>query len=140
MTGARPRGGDAGAAAIELVIVTPALILLLCLIAFAGRMVDAESDVVGAGRDAARAASIARSLDGARTAAADAAEATLRGEGLDCRGGVRVFGPDDFRAGAPFTVRVECDVALSDLTLIPVGSQTLTAEVVEVVDLYRGTR
>ena len=48
-----------GSASLELVLVTPVVLLLLLFVVCAGRLAEARADVDRAARDAARAASIA---------------------------------------------------------------------------------
>ncbi|MDQ3643440.1 MAG: pilus assembly protein, partial [Actinomycetota bacterium] len=80
-----------GAAALELVLVTPALVLLLLFVVSVGRLAQARADVDAAARDAARAASFARGPDSARDDGLAAAAARLRAGGVTCRShGVQV--------------------------------------------------
>ena len=87
----------------------PMLIAFLFLLLAAGRMVDARSDVVSAANDAARVASLQATADAARAQAQLAAEDTLAGEGLSCRGGVRavVTTPRGFVRGGVVQVDVD---------------------------------
>jgi len=124
--------------------VTPVLLALLCLVAVAGRMVDAHGDVAGAARDAARAASTARSAAVVEGSAVAAAEQALEGENLDCQGGARVdLAGTGFRRGGQVSVVVSCDVDLRDLGFVlalgdPV--RTIEARAVEVIDEFRGAQ
>ena len=83
-SGGRPRGREAGNAALELVILAPVIVLLICMVIAAGRVAIAKGSVDAAARDAARQASIARSPDAARAAAIASARAELAGDGLNC--------------------------------------------------------
>ena len=61
---ARARRGPSrqrGSISVELVVLAPALALLLLLIAVGARVVEVQGHIDGAARDAARAASVARS-------------------------------------------------------------------------------
>jgi len=51
---------DRGSFAVEMVFITPAVLLILALVAVGGRMASAHGEVEGAARDAARAASLSR--------------------------------------------------------------------------------
>jgi len=131
---------EGGAAATELVLITPVLISMLLLVALGGRLLLAGGDVEGASRDAARAASLERDRGGAVTAARKTAEASLADRGITCR---RLEAPltpaTDFRPGGTVTVEVSCDVSLASLSLIRVpGQQTVSATATEVIDVYRG--
>jgi Flp pilus assembly protein TadG len=134
--------GDRGSVTVELAILTPALLLLLGLVALAGRVVNARTDVLGAARDGARAASLESTEPSARTAAQAAALASLETDGYSCNP-VNVTVPVwDAPAVNPVqpglvTVRVTCNVALSALGAPFPGSQTITFEAREVIDAYR---
>ena len=136
------RPDEQGGAAVELTLVAPVLILLLILVVELGRFGVARGDVDGAARDASRAASLRRSPSAARTAAAQAAEASLRTRGVTCRGGPRVnlaLGPGGFTPGGWVSVDVACTVELSELSLLRVpGTRTLSARSVAALDTYRG--
>lgn len=65
--------------AVEFVIVVPGFLVLLLLVAAGGDWVSSAGQVAAAVSDAARAASLARSGDAARTAATKAADYDLSG-------------------------------------------------------------
>ena len=75
---------ERGSAAIELVLLVPALMLLLLFAVAGGRVAIAHGSVQQAAADAARAASIARTAGAAQTTAVAAARATLANQGLTC--------------------------------------------------------
>ncbi|MGH3157491.1 MAG: TadE/TadG family type IV pilus assembly protein, partial [Streptosporangiaceae bacterium] len=131
-----------GNAALELVILAPALLALLCLVIAAGRTSVAEGSVAAAARDAARQASLARSPAVALWAARSGAAAALARDGLDCEPTVRVDVTGFWvPAGQPATVgaTVTCRVSLADLILPGVpGGRTLTATFRSPLDPYRG--
>jgi Flp pilus assembly protein TadG len=133
---------DAGSASIELAILAPAILILLAVTIFAGRVSLARQAVDAAAFDAARTASLARTGDEARTAGAAAGRSTLTSLGLSCRG-VRVTISGDFgkSPGQPGTVtaQVSCRAGASDLGLPGVpGSRTLTGTFTSPIDTYRG--
>jgi Flp pilus assembly protein TadG len=133
--------GDRGSASLELVLITPALIVLLLFVVFVGRLEQARGDVDRAARDAARAASIARSSDEARSQGEAAARSTLQSGGVSCRGLTVDVNVDAFAPGGSVDARVSCDVDLADVALLGVpGRRPLTAAFSEPVDVYRGTR
>jgi Flp pilus assembly protein TadG len=70
---------DRGSMAVEMVIAAPALVLLMLLIAGGGQWIDLAGRVGAAARDAARAASVARTLEAADSGAQSAAQADLAG-------------------------------------------------------------
>ena len=130
---------DRGASTTELVLVTPIIIALLLMVALAGRVTMARSDVVSASRDAARAASLQRTSTAARTEGIAAGMASLTERGVECRNPDIRIDVADFRAGGTVTAEVICAIGLSDLALLAVpGEMTASGRAVEVVDVYRG--
>jgi Flp pilus assembly protein TadG len=136
---------EAGNAALELLILAPVLILLICMVIAAGRIAVARGAIDAAARDAARQASIARSPQDALSTARATAGAELGGEHLNCS--VLTVGlPGVYRAfatplGQPasVTATVRCTVSLSDLILpgLP-GSVPLTFSFSSPLDPFRG--
>lgn len=138
----RARSGDeAGSAALELAVATPAVLLILLLIVAAGRMSTAHSQVQEAARDAARAASLQRTLSAATAAAKTSTDAAFAGQQVHCTT-VGTTTTGSFGApgvGGSVHVTVSCRVPLSDLSILPLpGSRTVTAEATSVLDTYRG--
>jgi Flp pilus assembly protein TadG len=117
---------DGGSASLELVVLTPALVGLLGLLVLAGRLAVAGNTVEQAADEAARSASIARTVVGAHAAAQEGAR--------------RALAQRDLRVGAPAQVRatLTCTVELSDLALpgFP-GERVVTATAVSPLDTYR---
>ncbi|MEU7896877.1 TadE/TadG family type IV pilus assembly protein [Nonomuraea sp. NPDC049152] len=66
--------------AVETVMLAPVFLLFLLFLAGAGRLVEAQGEVNGAAMDAARAASVQRTLDAAEGAAQDSARSALEGQ------------------------------------------------------------
>jgi Flp pilus assembly protein TadG len=129
--------GERGSVTVELALLTPALLMLIGLVVLAGRVVNARTDVLGAARDGARAASI----EGER-AADGAARGSLRSDGYQCRElnvnsqvQPAVLLPE--AAPGRATVRVTCIVSLSSLGVPFPGSVTISEVAIEVVDAYR---
>ena len=130
-------GAERGTMSIEMVVLVPVLLLITMVAVAGGRIVSAQGMVEAASRDAARAASMERSVGAASTAAnrslsqADTANAS-------CSAGVDVGG---FRRGGAVTVSVSCRVKLSDLGLVFLpGTTVVKAESSAPVDQWRGTR
>lgn len=134
---ARP---DRGSATLELAILAPGLLLLVALIALAGRYAIADGAVDQAAAEAARAASLQRTPSAGRDAAADVARAALAEQGLSCLrtqidvdvSGLRA--PPGRRGRVTVTIR--CPLRVADLPL-HVPAITLTATAVSPVDTYR---
>ena len=141
----RLHGNDRGSVALELVVIAPALLTLIAVIAVGARMQDAHIAVNAAAHDAARAASISRTADQARINAAAAATRALTQGGLRCQSTDVVFTPPLSTAFAvqvgtasPITVRVTCIVPLSDLGVPGVPARKrITAVFTSDLDLYR---
>lgn len=133
---------DDGDAALELVIISPVIVLMLLFVVAVGRLSTAHASIAAAARDAARQASISRTPSTARTAALASAKAALRQDGLDCSPVVRLD-TSGFAVpvGRPATVSasVTCSVPLSDLVVpgMP-GSKTLSSAFTSPLAPYRG--
>jgi Flp pilus assembly protein TadG len=116
--------GQRGSMSVELVIITPGLILLLLLVGAAGRVVEAQGHLDGAARDAARAASLAQSPPQAGQAALQAAQADLGDTSWCAAGSVQAQVAGFPAAGQPaqpgqaVTVTVSCDVNMSPFGLL----------------------
>ena len=128
---------QAGTGTVELVIVTPVLLMMLCLIVGLGRAADARGRLTGAVRDAARAASLAASPSAAAQAAHDTALADLTGAGLECRQPQVSTDTTAWHPGGQLRVRIRCALDLSTLVVsgLP-GHRTLTADATVPLDRY----
>lgn len=134
------RRADRGSATLELAVLAPGLLLLIALIALAGRYAVADGAVDQAAAEAARAASLQRTPSAGRDAAAEVARAALTDQGLSCLrteidvdvSGLRA--PPGQRGRVTVTVR--CPLRVADLPL-QVPAITLTATAVSPVDTYR---
>jgi Flp pilus assembly protein TadG len=106
-----------GSMTVEFVLVAPLLLLLMLFLVLAGRVVEAHGQVDGAARDAARAASIARSPGEAQAAADQAVSADV--SGLCAPPVVLGFVP----GSQAVTVRLNCTL---DLSFISFGAVHVT--------------
>ena len=132
------RHGDEGAAAVELAILAPVLVVLLLFVVAAGRLVLAHQEVEAAAADAARAASIAASASGAQAAATQVAESDLAGHGITCATLSASVDTTDFNPGGAVRVTLTCSASLSGLALLSLpGSQTLSSQSTAPIDRYR---
>jgi Flp pilus assembly protein TadG len=138
--GTRPcRGSDgqAGTGTVELVIVTPVLLMMLCLIVGLGRTADARGRLTGAVRDAARAASVALTPTAAEHAAHDTALADLTGAGLVCQQPQVSTDTTAWQPGGQVRVQIRCTLDLSALVIAGLpGHRTLTADATAPLDRY----
>lgn len=130
---------EEGTAAVEFVLVAPALILLLAAVIGAGRVVSTKSAILDVAREAARAASDAPDATTAKAVAAARAREVAAGLGLDPGRLVIEQDPGSFDRGAPYTVRASYRVELSDLPALGFlpGSFVVSARHAELTDRYR---
>ncbi len=142
--GGRPQRGrpQRGSISVELAVLAPGLALLLLLVAAGARVVEVQGHIDGAARDAARAASIARSYTQAVAAAQQAARADLGTTSL-CTPhtiGVQVAGyPAVPLAAAPgaVTVTVTCQVNMSPFKTLGFGvTKGFTGQAVAPLDPF----
>ncbi len=139
MRGPAKRSGEAGSVAVEVAVIAPALVALLLLVVFAGRVSQADGDVRRAASVAARAASLRQEPAGAEDAAREAAAANLRTSGIGCASLDTAIDTSRFTAGGTVAVTLRCTASMADVSLLGVpGSRTFTARSVQVVDRYRG--
>ena len=131
---------DQGSVAVEMVLLTPLLMLFLLLIVAAGRLVQARMEVDSAAEQAARAASLARDP---ATAAADAtaiAQTALASQHITCDPLSVTPDLSDFTPGGEVTVQVSCTVSLAGLDELYIGgAETLTSTFTSPIDVYRGS-
>jgi Flp pilus assembly protein TadG len=131
-----------GAAAVELTLLVPALLLMLGLVVAGGRLWFARTTVNEAAQTAARAASLARSTYAATTAGREAGAQSLATAGLRCRSTSVLINTAAFGvpAGTPSTVTstITCNVDFSDVMLPGwPGSLQLTGRGSAALDTYR---
>lgn len=132
------RLGERGSAAAEMVLVTPVLLILLLFMVLLGRFAVARTDLDGAARDAARAASLERSFPAAAASARTAAESTLASRDVTCRV-LDVSVDADFSPGGWVAAEVSCTVDLTELSLLAVpGTKSMTSRFVSPLETYRG--
>lgn len=133
-----PRLGERGSAAVEVVLVTPLLLILLLFMVQLGRFAVARTDLDGAARDAARAASLERSLPSADASARSAAEAAFVSRDVTCRT-MDVSLDADFSPGGWVAAEVSCTVDLSELALLAVpGTTSMSSRFVSPLETFRG--
>ena len=134
----RRRVNDNGSAAVEMVIIAPALIALMLLVVGAGRLSHVREQVEVAAAQAARAASLTRLPAQAGAAAQAAAQDTLTSRGVTCTPSQPMTTDvSDDRPGGDITVRVSCTVKLADLFVAGFpGSHTWTSTVTTPVDTF----
>ena len=137
------RRAQRGSISVELAVLAPGLVLLLLLVAAGARVVEVQGHIDGAARDAARAASIARSYGQAVASARRAARADLGATSLCAPGtvAVRVAGypavPVVTTAGGTVTVTVTCQVDMSPFKALGFGvTKGFTGQAVAPLDPF----
>jgi TadE-like protein len=121
--------------AVEVVILTPVLMMFVMLIAACGRYVAVQGDIQATARDAVRAASLERTVDAAHVAATRIVQQSLD-EGTTCR----PLGLSGFAAGGIVRVDLDCDVSYHGLGLIGLpGSVRVQTMSQAPIDIYRRT-
>jgi len=131
-----------GAAAVELTLLVPALLLVLGLLVAGGRLWFARTTVNEAAQTAARTASLARSAVAAASTGREAGTQSLATAGLHCRSASVSINTAAFgvSVGTPSTVTstVSCAVEFSDIFLPGwPGSMQLKGHGSAALDTYR---
>jgi Flp pilus assembly protein TadG len=129
---ARLTARDRGSMAVEFALLAPAFIVLMLLLVLGGRVVEAQGQVDGAARDAARAASVQQDSANVGSAIQDAANGDLYTTGHQvCTQeptGTWVPGED------AVSVTIRCRI---DVGFFPgLGSMTMTGSAVAPLDTY----
>ncbi|WP_405413272.1 TadE/TadG family type IV pilus assembly protein [Streptomyces decoyicus] len=125
---------------MELVLVTPLLMVVLLTVVALGRLADTRLVVADAAHQAARAASLARSERAAHTQAERAAATALKEAGGTCRRPSVTVATGGLTPGATVSARVSCTADLGDLTYTGMpGRVPLVDTAVSAVDSFRGT-
>jgi Flp pilus assembly protein TadG len=135
------RRTERGSASVELVLLAPVLVGLLCLVAAFGRVQNAHADMDAAVRDAARAASLERTASAAQRTGKRAALAGLNADGYRCDPLVVDIDTSGFAADAEVNVTATCTLRLAEVTGMGIPtSTTITSRFSEPIDRFRGTR
>ncbi|MCZ7537878.1 MAG: pilus assembly protein [Acidimicrobiia bacterium] len=130
---------ERGSIAVEVAVIAPALLFLMLLVVFAGKVSEADGNVERAASDAARAASLRQHPGDATTDAQETAAENLAVAGVPCLSLTTTVDTENFGPGGTVTVTVRCEASMADVTLLGVpGRRTFTATAVEVIDTYRG--
>ena len=129
-----------GSAAVELVLITPVLLVLMMFALVAGRFALARNQVTEAARDAAREASTWSSPPAARAAGTQRGLDSLNAGKVSCQQPAVAIDTSQLRPGGEVVADVTCTVALDDvLGLHVAGSKTFHARSVAVVDTFRSS-
>jgi Flp pilus assembly protein TadG len=129
---------ERGGATVELVLLTPLLIVVLLFVVALGRLASARLEVDSAAAQAARAASLARDPATATALARSLAAASLAGHQLTCAPLAVSTDTAAFAPGGWVAVQVTCTASLAGLSLLALpGAETITSRFVEPLDVYR---
>ncbi|WP_327087474.1 pilus assembly protein [Nonomuraea sp. NBC_01738] len=124
--------GDSGSMAVETVMLAPVFLLFLMFLAGAGRLVEAQGEVNGAARDAARAASVQRTFGGAETSARASVENVLAGR---CQSHQVSLSGSTWKEGGQVQSEVVCELDLGFLGFG--GTKRLTGTAVVPLEQFR---
>jgi Flp pilus assembly protein TadG len=127
-------GRDSGSMAVEFAILAPMFVVVVLLLAVGGRIVEAQGQVDGAARDAARAASV--QVYGTQVSAAvqSAAGSDLSPGGHNmCPGGMSPSWTGGSAAGT-VSVTVQCTINVSFFPGL--GTLTLTGHAAAPLDTF----
>jgi Flp pilus assembly protein TadG len=121
--------------AIEIVLLTPVLLAFTLLVVAGGRFVGRQGDVDSAARDAARAASMARTSGSAVEVARSVAASSLPA-GASCQ--PAAVNTANWAEGGSVAVTIRCRVSYSGLGLIGLpGSARVEGSSVAPLDQFR---
>ncbi len=124
-----------GSATVELVLLTPVMLLLGFLVIFLGRSSGAQLRVQHAADVGARAASMVSRAHMASVAKAAALQ-DLNATNTECISPAVVFKSTTQDSFSVVTVTVKCAINRDGLTLLGAKDTTVTAESTEFVDVY----
>jgi Flp pilus assembly protein TadG len=130
---------DRGSIALEFTLVAPALFLLVLLLLGYARVSMVSATLDAGVRDAARAATTARSASAAQSRAFEVVSAAV-GAG-DCGSSLVVDPLPEFVPGRPVTVHAQCRYSMADLGLPGVpGSLSVSSSFSSPLDPNREVR
>ncbi len=137
------RGPDTGSVAVEAAILAPAVVALVLIVAAVGRIQTTGGVVDAAARAGARAASLARTPEGAQQAAEDAMRDVFAKQHVPCDDlQISPVASTEVTIGTEVLesvdVKVTCTISFGYLLVdgMP-GSKTLTGRFSSVIDRYR---
>ena len=130
------RHDDEGSAVLEVVLLTPVLILILAAVIGGARVTLAHQRVDAAAAQAARAAATATSPSAAAALARSASRSAASNGGLDCTSMTINVDVSTFHPGGNVTVRVSCAADLGAGVPGLSGLRTISGSRSEVIDTY----
>ena len=132
------RRGDRGSLTVELVVLTPVVLVVVLTSLVFGRIVEARQQVVEAARAGAEAAAVLPTVGTAQWVGSINAVINLIGRTHTCAHASITVDTSHFVPGGSVTAHVSCLVLLSDVGFpgLP-GSTTVTASATAPLDPYR---
>lgn len=136
------RRDERGSAAIEAAIGVPAFALFVGLIIFGGRTATTHEALQSAAAEGARAASLTRDAQTARTSAREAAASSIANQEIGCSHVDVDVNTSDFTkqpgVAGSVEVTISCRLDLSDLAVPGVpGSRVVSATISSPLDTWR---
>ncbi|GAA3709938.1 TadE/TadG family type IV pilus assembly protein [Nonomuraea antimicrobica] len=125
-------GRERGSMAVETVMLAPVFLLFLMFLAGAGVLVESQGRVNGAARDAARSASVQRTLDDAEAAAQAITTGVLEDR---CRSSAVSLDGSEWEQGGHVQAEVTCELDLAFLGFG--GTKQLTGTAVVPLEQFR---
>jgi Flp pilus assembly protein TadG len=123
---------------LELVVLTPVVLIFALLVVGFGRLSHARDEVNKAAVAGARTASLASTPSQARTDAMQTVRDDLSHAGVSCATFTVDVDTSAFRPGGQVTVNVRCTARLSDVALAGFpGSRTFPASATSALEHYR---
>lgn len=113
---------DAGYAALELVVLTPIMLLLLMFVVGAARLTHAQDVVQQAASTAARTATLDNDATTAKSDGTQAGDEVLSGLCTNTSPNPVTVDTSEFHPGGQVTVSVRCTLDMSDLSVPPLGA------------------
>ncbi|WP_166353524.1 TadE/TadG family type IV pilus assembly protein [Phytoactinopolyspora limicola] len=137
----QPLRAERGSVALEWAVWIPGVLLVIAVIALAGRVTTTAGAVEQAANDAARAASIARTPSEAVTEAHVTGQMSLTDQGIDCL----ALGMDVDTSGfhrpagqhATVAVTITCPIRVMDLPIPGITERVATSTGTSPIDTYR---
>jgi len=129
---------EAGSLTVELVVLTPVLLVVILASLVFGRVSEARQQVVEAARAGAEAAAVLPTVGTAQWVGSTNAVIDLLGRSHTCAHAAIAVDTSHFVPGGYVTARVSCLVLLSDIGFpgLP-GSTTVSASATAPIDPYR---
>jgi Flp pilus assembly protein TadG len=135
------KDGERGSLTIELVVLTPVIVMFVLVTVAFGRFELAREQVVGAARAGAEAAAVVPSAADAQSAALASAAPVVANQAHTCTQLNVVTDTESFAPGGSVRVEVSCEIDFSDL-LVPgfPGHVIVHAAVSAPIDPYRSVQ